>query len=257
MQASTRVCYVEYMRATPSAMDILLKPIHRWVWGDADRRARKLLSFAETESGGGRDLSRAAERTRDPSLRQLFLRHSQDEERHAGLFRRRGREILAASPRRSRFEANWLAPGERGLDELRVDGQDDESLLAFLHLSEKAAAGRFSIYCQVLDGDADTRALFTKILEDEVFHMSYTRKQLARLSPRRQGRRLWYARAGRLFKAYLRLANALASLLGTLMLGVQYFLLLPPFAVLAKRGAQRERPGFSPARAPRSLQKQY
>jgi rubrerythrin len=245
------------MQAAPAPLDVFLKPLHRWVWGDADRRARKLLSFAETEAGGGRDLSRAAERTRDPSLRQLFLRHAQDEERHAGLFRRRGREILAASPRRSRFEANWLAPGERGLDELAVDGQSDEALLAFLHLSEKAAAGRFAMYCQVLDADPNTRALFATVLEDEVFHMSYTRKQLARLSPRQQGRELWLARAGRLFKAYLRLANAIASVLGTLMLGLQYFVLLPPFAILAKRGARREHPGFAAARAPGSLEKQY
>ncbi len=236
---------------------MLLKPLHRRVWGDAHRRARKLLRFAETEAAGGRDLSRAAERTRDPSLRRLFLRHAEEEQRHANLFRQRGRELLATSPRRSRFEANWLAPGERGLDDLQVDAQSDEALLAFLHLSEKAAAGRFALYAQVLDGDPDTRTVFASVLEDEVFHMNYTRKQLARLAPRKQGLRLWQARAGRLWKAYLRLASALASVLGTLMLGIQYFVLLPPFALLAKRGAGREPPGFRPARVPTPLQKQF
>lgn len=245
------------MDAAPSLFDRLLKPLHRWVWADPDRRARKLLSFAETEAGGGRDLSRAAEITHDPSLRRLFLRHAEDEQRHADFFRARGRELLSASPRHSRFEASWLAPGERGLDELRVDSETDESLLAFLHLSEKAAAGRFALYGQVLDGDPDTRAVFARVLEDEVFHMTYTRKQLARLAPRKQGLRLWQARAGRLWKAYLRVANALASVFGRVVLGIQYFVLLPPFAFLAKRAERRESPGLSAARVPTPLRRQY
>jgi rubrerythrin len=245
------------VRVAPTTFDRLLKPLHRWVWTDTHRRARKLLTFAETEASGGRDLSRAAEITRDPSLRRLFLRHAQDEQRHADLFRSRGRELLSASPGRSRFEARWLAPGERGLDDLRVEGETDESLLAFLHLSEKAAAGRFALYGQVLDGDVATRAVFARVLEDEAFHMSYTRQQLARLTPRKQGLRLWQARAGRLWKAYLRVARALASVLGRLMLGAQYFILLPPFALLAKRAARREDPGFRAARAPSPLRRQY
>jgi rubrerythrin len=245
------------VRAVPSTLDLLLKPLHRWVWTDAHRRARKLLRFAETEAGGGRDLSRAAELTRDPWLRRLFLRHAEDEHRHADLFRRRGRELLSTSPRRSRFEANWLAPGERGLDDLRVDTETDQSLLAFLHLSEKAAAGRFALYGQVLDVDPDTRAVFARVLEDEAFHMNYTRKQLARLAPRKQGLRLWQARAGRIWKAYLRMASALASGLGTVLLGIQYFVLLPPFAILAKRAARRDRPGFCASRSPTPLNRQY
>ena len=245
------------MRPAPSTFDLLLKPLHRWVWTDAHRRARKLLRFAETEASGGRDLSRAAELTGDPSLRRLFLRHAEDEQRHADLFRQRGRELLSASPRHSLFEANWLAPGERGLDDLRVDSETDESLLAFLHLSEKAAAGRFALYGQVLDGDPDTREMFARVLEDEAFHMNYTRKQLARLAPRKQGLRLWQARAGRLWKTYLRIAMALASVLGTMMLWIQYFILLPPFALLAKRRARREQPGFRVSRAPTPLPRQY
>lgn len=245
------------MDVAPSVFDRLLEPLHRWVWADAHRRARKLLAFAETEAGGGRDLSRAAEITRDASLRRLFLRHAQDEQRHADLFRQRGRELFSTSPRGSRFEARWLAPGERGLDEVRVDAESDESLLAFLHLSEKAAAGRFTLYGQVLDGDLRTRSVFTRVLEDEVFHMTYTRKQLARLAPRKQGLRLWQARAGRVWKAYLRAANALASVVGRLMLGIQYFVLLPPFAFLAKRAERREAPGFCAARVPTPLERQY
>jgi rubrerythrin len=231
-------------RGTP--LERALRPVHRWVWRDAHRRARKLLTFAATEADGGRDLSRAAELTADPLLRRLFLRHALDEQRHAELFRARGRTILAhlgPGPPEA-FEANWLAPGERGLDDLRVDGERDATLLAFLHLSEKSAAGRFAVYREVID-DEETRDVFRRVLHDEVFHMGYTRSQLERLVPARHRRHLWLARASRLWKGYLRVATAIAGLLGALVLVAQYFLVLPIFALLAKRAARRERPGWS------------
>jgi hypothetical protein len=155
------------------------------------------------------------------------------------------------------LQADWLAPGERGLDDLRVEPNQDESLLAFLHLSEKAAAGRFVIYREVLSEDPDTRAVFTDILRDEVFHMNYTRSQLARISPQRQGTRLWQARLGRIWTGYLRLAAAIASLFGTTLLLLQYFLFLPPFAWTAKRAARREPEGWFIKGGTSSLRSQY
>ena len=245
------------MRPAPSTLDRLLKPLHRWIWADGRRRARKLLRFAETEADGGRDLARAAELTRDPVLRRLYLRHAEDEQRHAGLFAQRGRELLLSQGNSRGFEANFIAPGERGLDDLRVEDEPDEALLAFLHLSENAAAGRFAAYAEVLEADRTTRALFARILEDEAFHMAYTRKQLARLAPRKQGLHLWKARAGRVWSAYLRLAAALASVLGHVLLLAQYFLLLPPFALLTRRAARRETEGFAASRTPTPLRSQY
>ena len=245
-----------------SAFDRLLRPLHRWVWSDARRRGGKLLRFAQTEADGGRDLSRAAELTSDALLRRLYLRHAQDEQRHADLFRVRGRAVLAELAQvgaSNGFQANWFSPGERGLDDLRVDRASEASLLAFLHLSEKAAAGRFALYHEVLDSDPTTRAVFTNVLRDEAFHMNYTYAQLKRLEPRRSGARLWWARASRMWKAYLRLATAIANVLGGIMLTVQYFVLLPIFVVLAKRAERRELPGWSTAkRAPSaSLRSQY
>jgi bacterioferritin (cytochrome b1) len=242
----------------PSAFDRALRPLHRWVWRDPHRRARKLLRFAETEADGGRDLSRAAELTGDALLRRLYLRHSEDEMRHATLFRSRGRALLVGLPRAAQpFEANWLAPGERGFDDVRVEGAKDEALLAFLHLSEKAAAQRFALYRQVLSHDPATRAVFDEVLHDEAFHMSYTHTQLERVAARSSRARLWQARIGRLWKAYLRVAAALASVMGTLLLRVQYFFVLPPFALLARRAARREACGFFPARRASSFSSQY
>src|SRR6266508_2454239 len=177
------------MRAAPSTVDLVLAPVHRWVWSDVQRRARKLLTFSETEADGAHDISRAAELTRDPSLRLLYLRHAADE------------KVLACDPQ--------------------------------------------------------TRAVFARILKDEEYHMTYTRKQLARLAPRKQGLRLWQARAGRLWNVYLRVATALAGLLGTVILAIQYFLILPVFALLARRAARREPEGFFPSRAAVALERQY
>jgi hypothetical protein len=239
----------------------VLRPVHRWVWRDAGRCARKLLTFAATEADGGRDLSRAAELTSDPLLRRLFLRHAMDEQRHAEAFRSRGRAILAGvgAGRGGRFEANWLAPGERGLDDLHVDAARDAALLAFLHLSEKAAAGRFAVYRDVI-ADPGTSDVFRSVLHDEVFHMSYTRTQLERVARGGERRHLWRARATRLWKGYLRVATAIAAVLGTIVLLAQYFVVLPVFALAAKRAARRERPGWSaPVRrlGPTALRSQY
>ena len=120
----------------------------------------------------------------------------------------------------------------------------EPALLAFLHLSEKAAAGRFALYGQMLDDDPETRAVFGDVLRDEVFHMTYTRTQLTRVAPARNRQALWRARAGRLWRAYLRFAGALAGLLGGIVLTVQYFLLLPWFALAARRAARREQAGW-------------
>src|SRR5919109_2441974 len=76
--------------------DRLMRPVHRWVWADFDRRVRKLLAFADVETDGGRDILRAAEVTPDPLLRRLYLEHAIDELHHGDLFRSRGAALLQA-----------------------------------------------------------------------------------------------------------------------------------------------------------------
>ena len=248
-------------QAQATIFDRLLKPVHRWIWSNNDRRVQKLLRFGETEIDGGRDILRAAELTSDPLLRRLYLEHAKDEFRHGMIFRERAGEVLREFRFRSRptFQTDWLAPGGHGLDDLRLEEESDGSLLAFLHLSEKAAASRFAIYRDVLQNDRATRAIFEEILRDERFHMSYTLTHLVRVAPERHQRHLWRARLSRLWKGYLRLATALASAVGTVILTIQYFTVLPPFAWLAKRAASRELPGWSPISPERngSLRRQY
>jgi hypothetical protein len=244
-----------------TAFDRMLTPVHRWIWSDAERRVQKLLRFGETETDGGRDILRAAEVTSDPLLRRLYLEHAIDEFRHGVLFRDRAAALLSVVRSRSHqgFQGEWLAPGGHGLDDLQVDGESDHTMLAFLHLSEKAAASRFAVYHNVMQHDPPTRAIFEEILHDETFHMNYTLTQLTRVAPQRHRRHLWRARFSRLWKTYLRLATALAGILGSILLTIQYFILLPPFAWLAKRAERRELSGWTlvSPESSGSLDKQY
>jgi hypothetical protein len=225
----------------------MLRPVHRWVWGDFDRRVRKLIAFAQVEGDGGRDILRAAEVTPDPLLRRLYLEHAIDELHHADLFRERGAALLKLRSTRSsaRFNTSPL-PGGHGLDDLSIEGEPDYRLLAFLHVAEKAAAGRFAIYRDVVDDDPSTRAIFEQILRDEVFHMNYTYTQLARVLPTSYRRQVWQARASRLWKRYLRVAAAVAGVMGAAVLTVIYFVVLGPFAWVAKRAERREPAGWAP-----------
>ena len=245
----------------PTAFDRMLAPVHRWIWSDASRRVEKLLRFSETETDGGRDILRAAELTSDPLLRRLYLEHAIDEFRHGVMFRHRAAGLLKSFRPGSNhgFQGDWLAPGGHGLDDLQVDGDSDTDMLAFLHLSEKAAASRFTVYRDVMQHDPPTRAVFEEILHDETFHMNYTLTQLVRVEPERHRRHLWRARLSRLWKAYLRLATSLAGISGSMLLTIQYFVLLPPFAWLAKRAARRDPSGWTMVSAEQShsLDRQY
>lgn len=246
--------YGEPQRSGGLNLSALLRPFYWAVWLDPRRRARKLLQFAEVEGDGGRDLVRAAELTADPALRRKLFAHARDEARHAALFRARGLALRAETSGGAGDQgvADWMAPGERGLDDLRVDQESDASLLAFIHLSEATAARDFAHYRSVLGHDPATRALFDRILRDEESHMRYSLAELGRVAPGRRRWLLWKARLRRLWKAYLRLATAIAGVMAAIILTAQYFLLLPPFALLARRAARREAPGWTvpaPARA--------
>jgi rubrerythrin len=237
------------------------RPAQAWIWSNKALRARNLLRFAETEADGGRDLVRAAELTGDPILRRLLIFHANDEQRHANLFRQRGLAILRELPRSSRplGAPDWLTPGERGQDDLKVERDGDAALLAFVHLSEKAAAEDFAVYRDLLAADPQTQSVFEEILRDETFHMNYTLAQLKRIAPRRRGWRLWGARLSRLWKGYLRIASAIAGLISGVVLTVLYFVLLPPFAWVAKRSALKEADGWTAVPTPKAdaLRHQY
>jgi len=76
--------------------------------------------------------------------------------------------------------------------------------------------------------------------------MNYTSTQLARVMPRSYRWQVWRARASRLWKRYLRVAAGIASVVGNAVLTIMYFILLPPFAWMARRAERREPVGWTP-----------
>ena len=129
--------------------------IDRLIWADPRRRARKLLQFAEVEAQGARDLFRAAEIADDPQLRRRLFAHARDEVRHAELFQARGLALrrTIADPGPDRALGDGLLPGERGFDRLVVEQERMTGLLAFIHLSERAASRAFRAGYNTLPAD--------------------------------------------------------------------------------------------------------
>src|SRR4029450_5678222 len=98
-------------------VDQMMRPVHRWVWGDFDRRVRKLLAFAAVETRDGPAILRAAEVPPDPLLGRLYLEHAIDELRHGDLFRKRGAALLRtrSTGPKTIFSGTPL-PGGQGLE---------------------------------------------------------------------------------------------------------------------------------------------
>src|SRR4051812_50216673 len=119
--------------ASPGALiDRMLRPVHQWVWGDFDRRVRKLIAFGEVEGDGGRDILRASEVTPDPLLRRLYLAHAIDELHHADLFRERGAALLQARPGAAAPAAGGPPPNQHRLRQLPRRGAAGEGPPPFL-----------------------------------------------------------------------------------------------------------------------------
>jgi rubrerythrin len=228
-------------------------------WRDPLRVARTLRSFAGTEERGGLDLAAAARRVVDPWLREHLERHARDEIRHAELFRRRAAELLAPRPSHSPVETLAGDPTEGGgashgfLRGSRIDEVGDVAFVAMVHVSEQRAARLFARLTRATAHDPETREIFDAILEDERYHVSYTRTALDRWRRAGRGpevsRALSEARDERLLGAWKRAGARAATGVSRVLLRVAYFTVLVPFCLLARFATRNEaeRPDRDPA----------
>ena len=234
-------------------LDRLLRPLHHWVWGDFDRRVRKLLAFGEVEADGGRDILRAAEVTPDPLLRRLYLEHAIDELHHGICSASAARRCCARVPpaedaasTATRFPAATASTISRRRrtrpSPARVPARRGEGGGRPIRDLSRARRRRSA-----------TRAIFEEILRDEVLpHELHLHAARAHLAARRTAGTCG-ARASRLWKRYLRVAAAVAGLFGSVMLTLMYFVVLPPVRVArqARRAARAGRLDADRARAHR------
>ena len=156
---------------------------------------RKLLAFADVEATAGATSSAPPNSRPIPPRR--YLEHAIDELRHAVVPAPRCPARTRSVRSSALFDSTPLRGA--GLGDLAIVSPTIGCSPSFI--AEKAAAGRFEIYHEVVDDDPATRAIFAEILRDEVFHANYTYMQLARIAPRLPPR-VWLARASRLWKRY-------------------------------------------------------
>lgn len=182
------------------------------------------------------DLVEAAQLTPDAERAALYLRHAEDESRHAQIF-------LSESKRLA--EQHQLTP----MGPLRADTESlfrtlgEPAFAAFVALGETRGALQFEAYRDHFEarGDARMAALFKRILEDETRHELQARTFTEALSAH-PGRLRLAMRIRRLRAAYARqastLTHALFSLLAALLV-----LLFSPLALVLKRNKPKLQPG--------------
>ncbi len=230
------------------------RPRWRELWSDPERAIRTLESFSQTEADGARDIRAAAERTADPWLKEHFLRHAADEQKHADLFRRRARELRQAHPEVTlgEQEKRFDLAQSRSQNDVNAHGfllaglMDDLGevpYVAMLHVAEQKAEALFRTQVAATADDPETRAIFEEILKDELYHVSYTKTALDQWKKAGRGREvtdaLQNARGKRFLSAWKRFGIRAAGNFGRLLLIVCYWTVLLPFALIARLGKPR------------------
>lgn len=227
----------------------------RGVWKHPVRRLRTLVSFAETEADGGRDLIKAAGRVSDPDLREHLLRHAEDEERHAGLFRASADELrseLAGADGDEQPDKPYdLSRGRGGEVDAHgfftggmIEEMGEVRYVAMLHVAEQRAADIFAVHHRLNEARPELAGVFESILKDEKYHVAYTGRFLERW--RRAGREreveeaLREARSSRFLGAWKRLGIRSAGGFGRVVLYVLYWTALVPFGLIGRTTRTRD-----------------
>ncbi|MCA9692543.1 MAG: ferritin-like domain-containing protein, partial [Myxococcales bacterium] len=166
-----------------------------------------------------------------PERAAAYLRHADDEARHAQMFGKRARK-LAGEARRPPALGPVRADSERLFERL---GERD--FLAFVHVGEERARQQFEAYVDYFRASGREReeALFSAILVDERRHGAYTRALLEELAgdPAEVRRALRRVTRWELGRRWLRAGRALAErvyVLATLTV----YVLAAPLALLVR-----------------------
>ncbi len=153
----------------------------RWlnpvVWRWPGHAARKLHAFALAEQGSMLDMRIAASLTGSPRRAAAYLRHADDEARHAQMFARRARKLAESA------HARPLGPITADCEQLFA-ALGELDFLAFVHTGEARALAQFDEYLAwfTARGREQDRVLFATIMIDERRHAAYTRELLVELA---------------------------------------------------------------------------
>lgn len=151
-----------------AAIARLLNPL---VWRRPGHAARKLLAFALAEQGSMIDMRLAARLTPSPARAAAYLRHADDEARHARMFVRRAEQLAAQA------DPALVIGGLQADSEALFERLGELDFLAFVHHGEVRARMQFETYLDYFTrvGRERDRSLFEAVLVDEQRHGDYTR----------------------------------------------------------------------------------
>lgn len=235
-------------------MDVYAALLVPLAWRVPGHAARMLHGFACAEHGSMIDLHAAANLTPSPERRALYLRHAQDERRHAAMFARRAAELWRA-PEGARGGVNRarrppLGPVIADTEHL-FERLGELGFLAFVHVGEARGRAQFEAHlrtCRRL-GDARTAALLETVGADEASHEGYSRALLVALAGGEHAARraLRRARAWEAWRLFRRAGRAVSSRVYTALMLV-LFVAVAPLALLV-RAVRPARSGWT-GRAP-------
>ncbi|MFV8754562.1 ferritin-like domain-containing protein [Nannocystaceae bacterium ST9] len=209
-------------------MTRLTRLLARWlnplVWRRPGHAARKLHAFALAEQGSMLDMRIAASRSASPQRAAAYLRHADDEARHAQMFARRARKLAG--------EAGSLELGPLAADcEQLFDTLGELDFLAFVHTGEARALAQFDEYVAWFAerGREQDRVLFETIMVDERRHAAYTRDLLIELAGSEAAARKALRRVARweLGRRWLRAGRFVAERVYVLTMLIVYVLSAP------------------------------
>lgn len=210
-------------------------------WRSPLARARRFHGFAHAEASSMIDLRLAARGTDCPVRAAQYLRHADDEARHAVMFERcaarlrRDAERPPLPPVRADTEALFEALGEPGF-------------LAFVHHGEARALAQFEVYRRWFEarGLGREAAVLAAIMPDERRHAAYTWDLLVALcgDERAASGAVRRARRWELWRRWRRAGRALTVPLYRVLAGVLYCLAAPSSLLI--RVIRPVRTGFRP-----------
>ncbi len=220
--------------------DWLLWAISNVVWRIPGRAALKMAGFSHTEAGSGLDMLAAVEETPRREMRARYFRHALDELKHSGMFRTRA--LALADKPRSRAQAMLDDSSfirEHGINEAdSLFSQFSEvEFLALVWIAERRGAQQFDVYADLMKEDQITQDMFSEIADDERFHIAYSRAELDRYIAAGHSQEVQKAvakiRRQRWLEAWLRFSVVLGDFMSKIWLGILYFTVIGPSAIMA------------------------
>jgi hypothetical protein len=191
----------------------------------AKQRSRVLLEFAQTELDSAWQSLFALTKVKDPATRALLFEHAFEEMQHYDLFSKQASQKSPDLPTQPTTRREPLMPLEN------ATAKDAVEFLAFLAIGEGEIQKDFQVYEKALP-DADMRALFEKICQDEILHAKASDEALSALAKERGVSLRWvrWRHFGSLaYKRYVSIASKFGLLPMTGLLFLVYYLFGPLF----------------------------